>query len=185
MATAPPFTSSPASVSVDSSYLARTRALQFSQLASLALPPLYTCVALYRRTPLTINRFLRASWVGTATAALLGGGWEIVRLQGMGPLAVGERAWAVGHDANRLRSQDYSLIGSFIGSLTTSAVLWKRARKVHLVLGGAVLGEAAGFAAHLYQSWAGPALGSSPEVVRAEQGAAEVAEVADVPPVGK
>ncbi|KZO99330.1 hypothetical protein CALVIDRAFT_595948 [Calocera viscosa TUFC12733] len=184
MATAPPFTSSSASLSVDTSFLARTRALQFSQLASLGLPPLYTAVTLYRRHPLTVNRFLRASWIGTASAALLGGGWELVMLQGMQPLELGEHAWAVGHDANRLRSQDYSLIGSFLGALTTSAVLWKRARKVHLVLGGAVLGEAAGFAANLYQSWAAP-VRASLEVEKAEVVVIPEEKAAVVPEVGK
>jgi len=183
MATPPPFTSTHASLTVDTSYLARTRALQASQIAALLLPPLYTVSALYRRQPITISRFLRASWVGTASAALLGGGFELVRLNGMGPLEVGERAWAVGHDAQRLRAQDYTLIGGFIGSLTTSAVLWKRAPKLHLILGGAVLGEAAGYAAHLYQVWmpaaAGGAGGNPEGVKRAEQRAVEVARASD------
>jgi hypothetical protein len=45
------------------------------------------------------------------------------------------------------------LIGSVLGSLITTTIFWKRASIINNVLGGSLLGMAAGVSAHLVQDW--------------------------------
>ncbi|KAF9518902.1 hypothetical protein BS47DRAFT_1379645, partial [Hydnum rufescens UP504] len=53
--------------------------------------------------------------------------------------------------ANRIRADDHSTIGAILFGVLTPALLWKRARAVHLVLGGAGIGSGIGLSAHWYR----------------------------------
>jgi len=46
---------------------------------------------------------------------------------------------------------DHATIGGLLFALLTPAVLWKRARPIHLILGGAGLGTSAGMMAHWWR----------------------------------
>jgi len=131
-------------------------------------------------------------WVGNVVVAGAGAAGEYALEGGKGAKEVSERAWAAQHDANRVRASDYSAIGMLLGSLLTPAVLWKRAPRVHLILGGAVLGEGVGWGVHLWQRFVEPSLvggaGSGEGAVKVEReaqkqpGESAVDRVDAVPP---
>lgn len=53
---------------------------------------------------------------------------------------------------NRVRSDDHATIGAVLFGVLAPALLWKRARAVHLVLGGAGIGSSVGFATNAYRT---------------------------------
>jgi hypothetical protein len=52
------------------------------------------------------------------------------------------------YDAASLRADDHSTIGAILFAVLTPAILWKRASRVNLVLGGAGIGSAIGLLTH-------------------------------------
>lgn len=55
---------------------------------------------------------------------------------------------------NRIRNDDHSTIGSVLFGVLTPALFWKRARAIHLVLGGAGIGSSMGLAVNKYRDFA-------------------------------
>lgn len=54
---------------------------------------------------------------------------------------------------NRIRAEDRGTIGALLFAALTPALLWKRARAIHLVLGGAGIGSAIGSSVHLWKAY--------------------------------
>jgi hypothetical protein len=56
----------------------------------------------------------------------------------------------------RVRSGDHSTIGAVLFGVLTPALFWRRARAVHLVLGGAGVGSSIGLATYAYRELTNP-----------------------------
>jgi len=122
------------------------------QVASLIAPPAYIITSLLRRRGLSVNRVLRATWVGGAGGAAAGAayGWA----EGLNnPEWLKSRHQALAYDVNRIRADDHSTIGALLFGVLTPALLWKRARAAHLILGGAGIGSAVGLSTHLWRTF--------------------------------
>jgi len=129
----------------------RASAVQGIQVASFVAPIGYLIYSIRSpRTLLTASRFLRATWLGGVAGGALGtaSGFYLVTKD---PTSLREQRQELIYDIERIRAQDYSTIGSVLSTVLTSAFLWKRARLVHLVLGGAGLGAGAGYGYHLWR----------------------------------
>jgi len=122
------------------------------QVASLIAPPAYIILSLVRRRGVSVNKTLRATWVAGAGGAGAGAvyGWA----EGFNsPAWLKDRHQAIAYDVNRIRADDHSTIGAILFGVLTPALLWKRARAVHLILGGAGIGSAVGLSTHLWRTF--------------------------------
>ncbi|KAG2041543.1 hypothetical protein BDR03DRAFT_856106 [Suillus americanus] len=124
------------------------------EVFSLLTPPAYAAFVLMRKGKghFTINRFLRATWVGGANLTPLGcaggGVLEYFRASRANEATVTNRRLQHAYDAASLRADDHSTIGAILFAVLTPAILWKRASTVNLVLGGAGIGSAIGLLTH-------------------------------------
>ena len=57
---------------------------------------------------------------------------------------------------HRVRSDDHSMIGAVLFGVLTPALFWRRARAVHLILGGAGVGSSLGLGTYAYQELTKP-----------------------------
>ncbi|KAI0670629.1 hypothetical protein C8Q78DRAFT_136829 [Trametes maxima] len=120
------------------------------QLLSLVTPPVYAVVAMtrYGRSHLSVNRLLRATWVGGSVGVIGGGGFEYARSAYSNPDKVRIRRVQATYDTSSIRADDHSTIGGLLFALLTPAVFWKRASTINLILGGAGIGSGIGLLAH-------------------------------------
>ncbi|KAH8117212.1 hypothetical protein DFH11DRAFT_988577 [Phellopilus nigrolimitatus] len=138
--------------SADREYLIRRSMSIGYQYFSLLMPPLYTAVVLSRRRmgamPWSINRMLRASWIGGAVGVAQGGALEYLKTSYESEDVLRARRINAMYNMSSLRAEDHSTIGAILGATLTPALFWKRARSVHLFLGGAGIGAGMGLLAH-------------------------------------
>ncbi|KAI0078995.1 hypothetical protein K474DRAFT_1592847 [Panus rudis PR-1116 ss-1] len=138
------------------------------QIASLVAPPIYAAFVLsrYGRGHLTVNRILRATWVGGTVvfmSGLAGGGaFEYVRSAYSNPDHLRARRIRVAYDTASIRADDHSTIGSILCAVLVPAIFWKRASVANLVLGGAGIGAGVGLVAHYVRSLSGDPPPKSP-----------------------
>lgn len=120
------------------------------ELFSLLTPPAYTTFILARkgRGHFTMNRFLRATWVGGTIGCVGGGAFEYVRSAYADEVTIRRRRLLDAYDASSLRADDHATIGALLFAVLTPAVLWRRASTINLVLGGAGIGTASGLVTH-------------------------------------
>ncbi|KAH9901136.1 hypothetical protein C8Q73DRAFT_786534 [Cubamyces lactineus] len=120
------------------------------QLLSLLTPPAYAVFAMtrYGRSHLSVNRVLRATWVGGTVGIVGGGAFEYARSAYSNPEKVRIRRIHATYDTSSIRADDHSTIGGILFAVLTPALLWKRAASINLILGGAGIGSAVGLLAH-------------------------------------
>ncbi|KIJ17076.1 hypothetical protein PAXINDRAFT_9932 [Paxillus involutus ATCC 200175] len=142
---------------VDTQFLVRRSMTKGYELLSLLTPPAYIAFILARkgRAHFSVNRFLRATWVGGAVGCAAGGGLEYVRCANSSETTIGSRHLRSAYDAASLRADDHSTIGSLLFAVLTPALLWKRANVVNLILGGAGIGSSIGVLTHYTRSLTG------------------------------
>ncbi|THH10273.1 hypothetical protein EW145_g1438 [Phellinidium pouzarii] len=144
--------SASAASSADREYLVRRSMSIGYQYFSLLMPPLYTAIVLSRRKmgtmPWSINRMLRATWAGGMAGVVQGGSLEYLRTSCESEESLRARRVDTMYNMSALRAEDHSTIGALLGATLTPALFWKRARIVHLFLGGAGIGAGFGLLVH-------------------------------------
>ncbi|KAI0721525.1 hypothetical protein C8T65DRAFT_735059 [Cerioporus squamosus] len=120
------------------------------QLLSLLTPPVYAVFAAtrYGRSHLSVNRILRATWMGGSIGIVGGGAFEYARSAYSNPEKVRIRRFKAAYDTASIRADDHSTIGGILFAVITPALFWKRANSINLILGGAGIGSAVGLIAH-------------------------------------
>ncbi|KAG1904100.1 uncharacterized protein F5891DRAFT_66381 [Suillus fuscotomentosus] len=120
------------------------------EVFSLLTPPAYAAFVLMRKGKghFTVNRFLRATWVGGAVGCAGGGALEYIRSSRASEATVRNRRLQHAYDTASLRADDHSTIGAILFAVLTPAIFWKRASTVNLVIGGAGIGSAIGLLTH-------------------------------------
>ncbi|KAG2366816.1 hypothetical protein BDR07DRAFT_1395196 [Suillus spraguei] len=120
------------------------------EVFSILTPLAYATFVLVRKGKghFTVNRFLRATWVGGAVGCSGGGALEYIRSSRASDATVGNWRLQHSYDTASLRADDHSTIGAILFAVLTPAILWKRASTVNLVLGGAGIGSAIGLLTH-------------------------------------
>ncbi|KAG2115203.1 uncharacterized protein F5147DRAFT_412688 [Suillus discolor] len=120
------------------------------EVFSLLTPPAYAAFVLLRKGKghFTVNRFLRATWVGGAVGCAGGGALEYIRSSRASEATVRNRRLQHAYDTASLRANDHSTIGAILFAVLTPAIFWKRASTVNLVIGGAGIGSAIGLLTH-------------------------------------
>ncbi|KAH9966482.1 hypothetical protein BC827DRAFT_1124570 [Russula dissimulans] len=148
----------------DIEYLVRRSMTKGYQLFSILTPPIYAGFSLYRkgRSHLTINRLLRATWLGGATGTshvcpgIAGGGaFEYVRSSNSSFETLRSRRIHAAIDRASHRADDHATIGALLCAVLTPALFWRHGATIHLVFGGAGLGTAAGYVTHIVRSASG------------------------------
>jgi len=134
----------------DTNFLVRQSMSSGYQALSIAVPPLYTAFVIMKRGrgAWSLNRFLRATWMGGLTGTVVSGGIAYGRYKYSNDESVHRRRLEMTYNTNRIRSQDHSIIGAVLMALLTPAIFWNRANIVNLILGGAGLGSAMGTLTH-------------------------------------
>jgi len=135
------------------------------ELFSLLTPPAYVAFVLMRkgRGHFTVNRFLRATWVGGAVGCAGGGVLEYIRSSRVSETTVRTRRMQHVYDTASLRADDHATIGAILFAVLTPAIFWKRASTVNLVLGGAGIGSAIGLLTHYGRTVTGD-VASNPQI---------------------
>ncbi|TDL27241.1 hypothetical protein BD410DRAFT_874480 [Rickenella mellea] len=160
MAAAPITVSQTVARSADTEYLIRRSTSKGYQYFSLLTPPLYSIYASTRTPSIwTVSRCLRATWVGGVIGLSSAGLFEYLRVIRESNETIHGRRLRTAYDLSSLRGDDHSMIGSVLGAILTPALLWKRARSVHLFLGGAGIGAGVGLLTH----WGRTILGDGPQ----------------------
>ncbi|KAL5511757.1 hypothetical protein ACEPAH_4975 [Sanghuangporus vaninii] len=141
-----------AASAADRDYLIRRSMFTGYQYFNLLMPPLYTGLVLSRRRvgakPWSINRMLRATWMGGIAGSAQGGALEYFRTSRQDEETLRVRRINAMYNMSSLRAQDHSTIGAILGGTLTPAIFWKHARAVHLFLGGAGIGAGLGLVVH-------------------------------------
>ncbi|EGN96166.1 hypothetical protein SERLA73DRAFT_76156 [Serpula lacrymans var. lacrymans S7.3] len=141
----------------DTEVLIRRSMTKGYELFSLLTPPIYTAFILARkgRGHFTINRLLRATWLGGAVGCAGGGALEYARSINSNEVTVRSRRMRHAYDTSSLRADDHSTVGAILFAVLTPAIFWKRANIANLILGGAGFGSAAGFLTHYGRTFTG------------------------------
>jgi len=141
----------------DVEFLVRRSMTKGYQLFSLLTPTAYATFILARkgRAQFSINRFLRATWVGGAVGCVAGGGFEYIRSANSSEVTVRNRHIRSAYDTASLRADDHSTIGALLFAVLTPALFWRRASTINLVLGGAGIGSSIGVLTHYSRTLTG------------------------------
>ncbi|KAG9318121.1 hypothetical protein JVU11DRAFT_188 [Chiua virens] len=137
----------------DVEFLVRRSMTKGYRLFSLLTPPAYTAFVLVRkgRAHFSINRFLRATWIGGAAGCAAGGGFEYVRSANSSEATVRNRHIRSTYNTSSLREDDHSTIGALLFAVLTPAIFWRQA----MVLGGAGIGSSIGVLTHYSRTLTG------------------------------
>ncbi|EIN07678.1 hypothetical protein PUNSTDRAFT_120975 [Punctularia strigosozonata HHB-11173 SS5] len=143
--------------SADTEFLVRRASTKGYEWASLITPPAYVAYVLARkgRAQLSVNRVLRATWVGGAAGVAGGAATGYATCAWSTEVDIRKRRIRAAYDTDSIRVDDHSTIGGLLGAVLTPAILWKRARLAHLILGGAGFGSAVGLLTHYGRSLTG------------------------------
>jgi hypothetical protein len=141
----------------DTQYLVRRSMTKGYQLFSILTPPVYIGLSLYRkgRGHITVNRLLRATWLGGVAGISSGGAFEYVRSSNSTSETLRSRRIRAAIDRASHRADDHATIGALLFAVLTPAIFWKHGAAIHLVFGGAGLGTAAGYFTHIARSASG------------------------------
>ncbi|KAJ9109740.1 hypothetical protein QFC19_001970 [Naganishia cerealis] len=132
-------------------YILLHTGLKVAETLSLAVPPAYLLFHAFRgKRPFSVNRFLGVTWMTSVAGAAASMPVAYYRLKDEPPVAMQDRMQRL---PTQIRSDDYSLIGSVLGSLVVTTIFYKRASIINNILGGSLLGMSAGVYAHLIQEW--------------------------------
>ncbi|THH15604.1 hypothetical protein EW146_g4904 [Bondarzewia mesenterica] len=144
---------------VDTEFLVRRSMTKGYQLFSLLTPPIYVASTLFRRGRghITVNRFLRATWLGGAAGIASGGAFEYVRSANSSAETLRTRTIRATYDTSSLRADDHATIGALLFAVVIPAIFWKRGTSFNLILGGAGIGSAAGLLTHFGKAISGDA----------------------------
>jgi len=145
-------------VNADKEFLVRRAMTKGYQLLSLLAPPCYVAWILLGkqgRSGLSLNRILRATWVGGAVGISEGGALEYLRSANSSEELIRTRRIEASYNTASIRADDHCTIGSILSSVLTPALFWNRARAIHLILGGAGLGSSAGLLVHYGRTLSG------------------------------
>ncbi|KAG8901823.1 hypothetical protein FRB99_005084 [Tulasnella sp. 403] len=93
---------------------------------------------------------LETSWLTGLGGAVGGAGIGYVQYRNVDAAKIAEMRRIAEYDSRQVRLDDYAIIGGVLGALLTPAVLYSRARLVHLILGGATWGVGVGAGTHWY-----------------------------------
>ncbi|KAI0683636.1 hypothetical protein BC835DRAFT_1409359 [Cytidiella melzeri] len=134
----------------DTEFFVRRGMAKGYQLLSLFAPPAYAVFAIsrYGRSHLSVNRVLRATWLGGSAGIVGGGSLEYVRSQWTDSAKLRSRRLVATYNTSSVRADDHATIGGLLFAVLTPALFWKRANSINLVLGGAGIGSAVGLLAH-------------------------------------
>ncbi|KAH9079228.1 hypothetical protein EDB83DRAFT_2503719 [Lactarius deliciosus] len=133
----------------DTEYLVRRSVTKGYQLFSILTPPIYAGIS-----HLTVNRLLRATWLGGAAGIASGGAFEYIRSSNSSSETLRSRRIRAVYDVSAM-ADDHSTIGALLCAVLTPAIFWKRGTAIHLIFGGAGLGTAAGYFTHVARSASG------------------------------
>ncbi|KAG5718663.1 hypothetical protein E4T56_gene16623 [Termitomyces sp. T112] len=149
--------------SADTEYLVRNAMTTGYHVSSLLATPFYLLYAFSARGrgSFSINRLLRATWVGGLGGTVASGGFAYAWYNTCHEDLLRSKRINVVYDIDRVRAEDHAIIGLVITSVLTTGIFWKRAGVVNLVLGGAGLGSSIGLLTHYGRSF----LGDPPEKV--------------------
>ncbi|KAH9997533.1 hypothetical protein BJV77DRAFT_1065153 [Russula vinacea] len=138
----------------DTQYLVRRSMTKGYHLFSILTPPIYIGFILYRkgRAHFTVNRLLRATWLGGVAGIASGGGLEYVRSSNSNLETLRSRRIHASIDRASRRADDHATIGALLYAVLTPAIFWKHGATINLVFGGAGLGTAAGYFTHIARS---------------------------------
>ncbi|EAU88386.2 hypothetical protein CC1G_05152 [Coprinopsis cinerea okayama7 len=141
----------------DTEFLVRKSMNTGYQVLSLLTPPAYTAFVIARRgrSAWSLNRTLRATWVGGLTGSAAFGGGAYLRYANTSYETTKEKRIASAYDTNRIRREDHSTIGAILMAVITPALFWNRASSINLILGGAGLGSTAGVITHYFRNLSG------------------------------
>jgi len=141
----------------DTQYLVRQASTAGYQWASLLVPPAYIAYVTARRGrgALSLNKALRATWVGGFSGAAAAGGAAYARYAYTSEESVRIRRIRTAYDTSVLRRNDHATIGGVLASVLTPAILWNRASAINLILGGFGLGSAVGLLTHYGRTLSG------------------------------
>jgi len=141
----------------DTVYLVRQAVNAGYQWSSLIAPPAYIAYVIARRGmgALSVNKVLRATWVGGFSGAAAAGVTAYARYAYSSEESVRMRRIRTAYDTNLLRRNDHATIGGILACALTPTILWNRASAVNLILGGFGLGNAVGLLAHYGRTLSG------------------------------
>ncbi|CCV00319.1 unnamed protein product [Malassezia sympodialis ATCC 42132] len=127
----------------DQAYLLSHRGLQGVQVAAVAATPLYLLQSI-RKGRFSMRGLASYNWVVPILGGAIGAaaGWgESIQLT---TPVLAFRVAGVRASEERMRRDDFHLIGSVVGALTLPALLLRRVGLINGLLGGAGLGGAVG-----------------------------------------
>jgi len=156
----------------DTIYLVRHAMTTGYQVGSILAPPLYTAFVLTKRAPsFTINRLLRATWLGGLGGIALSGVSSYAWYKSRSENDLRSKRLYTAYNTNKIRADDHATIGSFVTSVLVTGLFWKRAGVINLVLGGAGLGSSIGLVVHYGRSMTGdvPSQLKEPTVIVSNQ----------------
>ncbi|KAI0306748.1 hypothetical protein B0F90DRAFT_1814590 [Multifurca ochricompacta] len=126
---------------------------------------------------LSVNRLLRATWLGGAAGIAAGGALEYVRSSNSSSQTLLSRRLRAVYNVlllslifvsqsltryppllsqtDSLRADDHATIGALLCAVLIPTIFWRRGTAVHLIFGGAGLGTAAGYFTHVARSASG------------------------------
>lgn len=141
----------------DTNYLVREAMTTGYQFFSLITPPAYVAFVIARRgrAAFSINRLLRATWVGGLSGTLGFGGGAYLRYAYSSAESTRVTRIETAYNPAIIRRHDHATIGSILMAVLTPALLWRRASIVNLILGGAGLGSGIGLVTHYVRTLSG------------------------------
>ena len=143
--------------SADVDFLVRKAMNTGFQVFSLVTPAAYTAFVIARkgRAAWSLNRTLRATWLGGIGGTAAFGGGAYLRYANTSFETTRVYRIESAYDTDRIRREDHSTIGAVLMAVVTPALLWKRASAVNLILGGAGIGGGVGVLAHYFRRISG------------------------------
>ncbi|KAH6918782.1 hypothetical protein BKA70DRAFT_1416755 [Coprinopsis sp. MPI-PUGE-AT-0042] len=139
--------------SADVDFLVRKAMNTGYQVFSLITPAAYTAFIIARkgRAAWSLNRTLRATWLGGLGGTAACGGGAYLRYANTSFESTRVSRIESAYDTDRIRREDHSTIGAVILGVLTPALLWKRASTINLILGGAGIGSGVGVVTHYFR----------------------------------
>ncbi|WFD30575.1 hypothetical protein MSPP1_001596 [Malassezia sp. CBS 17886] len=138
----------------DQSYVIANRGLEGVQIASVAATPLFLLHSIRTRT-FSLRRLGRINWTLPLVGGGLGAAAGWVQASQTPPSVLARRVAGLRQDVDRIRRDDFHLIGAVLGSLSLPALFLRRVGLVNGALGGLGLGGAIGVVTFYGMHYAG------------------------------
>ena len=134
---------------------------------------MYIAAIVARRRPFSVNKLLRATWLGGLGGTVAGAGVGWVQYTGVPPQRLSDARTKLAYDVgfillalvglhtdlslgwqrDEIRMDDHATVGAILLAVLTPAVFYGRTRLVHSILGGASIGAGGGMLAHYWRSY--------------------------------